>query len=167
MDDFRIEPYRRCVSAFKSEQLRRGDAPLRRLWRWFGAKYLPLIEPVDRQAAVLELGCGSGYMREYLQTRGFTRIEGVDISDEQVALARQCGLSARTADVWELLDNPAPTYGLIIAPDFLEHFAKDELLRYPHDQSEQATGDLDGKYDMRRPQGSFINLPVGLTGAVV
>ena len=42
----------------------------------------------DRQARVLDIGCGTGAVGQRLRELGFDRIDGVDISPEMLAIAR-------------------------------------------------------------------------------
>ncbi len=120
--DFRDALYARYVSGFKCA---RGEAS----FEWLDRKYLPLLSGVARDVPVLELGCGDGGLLAYLQHRGFFTASGVDISAEQVELARARGVDAHVGDVFEYLATCEQTYGVIIAVDVLEHFSRDELLR--------------------------------------
>jgi cyclopropane fatty-acyl-phospholipid synthase-like methyltransferase len=68
-------------------------------------------------------------MLEYLRSKRFANARGIDISEEQIALAQKQGLHAEVADVFEFLESSQGTYDAIIAIDFVEHFTKPELLR--------------------------------------
>lgn len=128
MTDFRDTFYERYVSDFKSSVLLKGDA-LKSYWKWCDARVLPLIAAVPRAAHVLEIGCGPGYLLEYLRNKGFSQVEGIDISAEQVAVAVERGTAARVADVFEELARHDASLSLILAFDVVEHFSKDENLR--------------------------------------
>ncbi|MBA3868210.1 MAG: class I SAM-dependent methyltransferase [Anaerolineae bacterium] len=127
MSDFRSELYSRYVSSFKMTSSRLDDSIVKRYWVWCTHKYLPLINMIDRLQPILDLGCGPGYVMEFLQNQGFTHIEGVDISAEQVAIAVERGLNAKIADALTFLNAKQNTFGLIMALDFVEHFSKEEL----------------------------------------
>lgn len=47
-----------------------------------------LLKPVSREAAVLDVGCGIGTTLEFLQSQGFRKTVGVDISEEMVRVTR-------------------------------------------------------------------------------
>lgn len=128
MSDFRAELYERYVSGFKGLQTQPTEASLRRYWAWCRHKYLPIIGAVPRGAAVLDLGCGSGAMMEFLKNEGFTDVRGVDISQEQVDIARSRGLNADVQDAVAFLKAHVNTFDLLVAFDFFEHFTKTELL---------------------------------------
>jgi SAM-dependent methyltransferase len=120
--DFRSLLYGRYVSAFKSG---RGEAP----YAWWDHKLLPLLADLDRAAPLGELGCGDGQLLAYLERRGFSHAQGIDISAEQVALARQRGVHAEVADVFEWLPRHPDAFAALVAVDVFEHFSRDELLR--------------------------------------
>jgi len=128
MDDIRSQLYRQYVSRFKTDELRRSEDWLRAYWSWCDHKYLPFLRSVPADQPVLELGCGPGYILEFLSNRRFSRVEGIDISKEQIALARQRGNNATVADVFRFLRPKKGRYAAILAIDFVEHFSKSELL---------------------------------------
>jgi SAM-dependent methyltransferase len=120
---FRRELYQRYVSTFKGES--RSEPSL----EWWDHKYLPLLNAVDRERPIFELGCGAGDLLAYLERRGFSHASGIDISAEQVELARQRGVHAELGDALEALEQRPNTYAAILAIDVLEHLSRDELVR--------------------------------------
>jgi SAM-dependent methyltransferase len=124
MSDVRAKLYEKYVSAFKGDQT---GFDLKAYWKWCDRRFGQWFRDLPRTARVLELGCGPGYMLGYLSGLGFTDVSGIDISVEQVALARAAGHRAEVADVFaHLADRPA-AFDLIVGLDFLEHFTRDEL----------------------------------------
>ncbi|MGI9149133.1 MAG: SAM-dependent methyltransferase [Chloroflexota bacterium] len=123
--DFRAALYDRYVSTFKGEA--RVDAEPS--FTWWDNKYLPLLEDLDRAGPILEIGCGNGGLLAYLGRRGFSHATGVDISPEQVELAKTRGVRAELADVFDYLAGRASSLAAIVAIDVFEHFSRDELLR--------------------------------------
>jgi 2-polyprenyl-3-methyl-5-hydroxy-6-metoxy-1,4-benzoquinol methylase len=129
LSDFRTELYERYVSTFKRPDSDGFEADLRAYLGWCELKYGPLLEGLPRDGPVLELGCGPGDMLEFLRRTGFSNVEGIDLSKEQIRIARDRGLNARVADVFECLASAPQRYRAILAVDFVEHFSKDELMR--------------------------------------
>jgi SAM-dependent methyltransferase len=123
--DFRKSLYPRYVSTFK------GDTGARRAgsFDWWDHKYLPLVGDLDRTTPIAEIGCGSGGLLGYLARRGFSHALGVDISAEQVELARRRGVRAEHIDLFDFLSGAAATFGAVIGIDVLEHLTRDELVR--------------------------------------
>ena len=85
--------------------------------------------PVDREAPILDVGCGHGDLVAVLQAAGYRQVSGVDGSAEQVALAHQMGRSdVEQGDIQAHLAHNPSTYDAITAVDVLEHFDKGEVL---------------------------------------
>jgi 2-polyprenyl-3-methyl-5-hydroxy-6-metoxy-1,4-benzoquinol methylase len=122
--DFRADLYRGYVSTFKGERAALSDDGA---FVWWDHKFLPLLADLDRSAAILDLGCGSGSLLAYLGRRGFSHAFGVDISAEQIDRALQKGVSAAQHDAHAYLAASTERFDAIIAVDVLEHFTRDEL----------------------------------------
>ena len=85
--------------------------------------------PPNKQTEILELGCGSGAFLRMLQQMGYTNARGIDISPEQVKLARRLGVAnVECADIRQALMAFADKFHLIVAIDVVEHFHKEEIL---------------------------------------
>ena len=92
--------------------------------RW--ARFLP----PDRSAHILDIGCGGGEFLLFLTQRGYSQIEGVDISPEQIDLARRRGLRQVVAgDALDYLGECRECYALINIQNVLEHLARPELFQ--------------------------------------
>lgn len=129
MPDFRENFYTHYVSKFKGMNPPLSQATLLSYFTWCEYKFLPLFAGLPATAVILEAGCGPGYILEFLARHGFTQVQGIDISAEQVALARQRGYQAEVADIFPYLDQHPDTFAAILALDFVEHFHKEELLK--------------------------------------
>lgn len=129
MPDFRHDLYRRYVSAFAIHHSRVDERVLATYWRRCEHWFLPHLDGLERGGRVLELGCGPGYLLEFLQRRGFTSAEGIDISEEQVQRAAARGLKARVADAFDALAAEEGSLAAVVAIDFVEHFTREEVLR--------------------------------------
>jgi SAM-dependent methyltransferase len=101
--------------------LNSGVPYFRRLLKWL---------PSNKDARILDLGCGYGSLLHFLRSRGYSNLGGVDVSPEQVALAHQAGLSfVRCGDIRDaLLGAPEHSVQCVIAFDVFEHLTRDELL---------------------------------------
>lgn len=67
----------------------------------------------DRQAAVLDIGCGTGLLGQGLAELGFTTIDGLDVSPEMMQVAQRRGVYRQflQADLHLPLDLPDARYG--------------------------------------------------------
>lgn len=95
-------------------------------YRWYFRGWLP----DSKDATIVELACGGGRLLHFLLALGYTDICGVDVSPDQVDLARQVTPNVEQADVLVWLDEKKERFDLIIALDLIEHFHKDEVLRF-------------------------------------
>ena len=86
--------------------------------------------PSDRDAAILDLGCGHGTVLHFAQAAGYTNCRGVDRSAEQVAEAKRLGIAGVSeGDLTETLNaTPDASLDIVLTFDVIEHFGRDELL---------------------------------------
>ena len=85
--------------------------------------------PADPGAAILDLACGAGEFLCYLRSRGYTAARGIDLSGEQLALARGMGLQNVTQeDALAHLRAHPRAYDFILASHIVEHLPKDEVV---------------------------------------
>ena len=104
----------------------------------------PLLPP-PAAGPVVDIGCGSGQLVRCLTEDGYDAA-GIDVSPEQVALARAAGLvTVRHGDYRELLGERPGELAAVTATDLLEHLTKPEVL---------AT--FDAVASALRPGGRFI-----------
>jgi 2-polyprenyl-3-methyl-5-hydroxy-6-metoxy-1,4-benzoquinol methylase len=90
--------------------------------RNFERNILPLL-PADRQAKVLDIGCGYGRYLKALESSGYVDVYGIDVSEEQIAYARErLGLrNCMCGDALEFLGDQSGTYDVILLLDVMEH----------------------------------------------
>jgi len=86
--------------------------------------------PPDKDAAILDVGCGHGAMLYFARQAGYHNTLGIDCSAAQVAEAGRIGITGIIeGDVLQVLESlAAESQDVVIALDIIEHFTKDELL---------------------------------------
>ena len=84
--------------------------------------------PRDRDAEIVDLGCGQGRLVQQLNRIGYRRAWGIDVSPEQVHLAHSDGIEqVKLGNFFE--DTLARgSLSAAIAVDFFEHLDKQEVL---------------------------------------
>jgi len=83
--------------------------------------------PPNPGLRAIDLGCGQGELVAAFHRHGFLSAEGIDISAEQVELARQRGVkNVRLGDFEEGLRSGG--FDVVTATDLLEHLDRDEVL---------------------------------------
>jgi 2-polyprenyl-3-methyl-5-hydroxy-6-metoxy-1,4-benzoquinol methylase len=92
----------------------------------------PLLAPVSHGSRILDIGCGQGLLVYALRAFGFNTVQGVDLSEQQISVAREHGLPCRAVDeeyISHLAKTTPETFDLIFMMDVLEHLGKTEQLR--------------------------------------
>jgi 2-polyprenyl-3-methyl-5-hydroxy-6-metoxy-1,4-benzoquinol methylase len=89
---------------------------------------LPLL-PKDRSLRILDIGCGFGSFIHVLKENGYQHIVGIDVSEQQVAVAHELGLNEVIKyDLINYLTENVNAFDVITGIDIIEHFSKDELV---------------------------------------
>jgi SAM-dependent methyltransferase len=88
--------------------------------------------PADREATVLDLGCGHGALLHFARQLGYRNLRGVDGSREQVDVAARLGIrGVEHGDLMQVLAAQGDaSVDCIVAFDVIEHLFKDELLLF-------------------------------------
>jgi 2-polyprenyl-3-methyl-5-hydroxy-6-metoxy-1,4-benzoquinol methylase len=85
--------------------------------------------PADRASVMLDVGCGSGGMVWWLQQQGYPEAGGIDVSPEQIEVARSLGVrGVEQADLRDYLRGRPGRYDRIFLRDVLEHFERPDIL---------------------------------------
>jgi len=93
------------------------------VWKYYYAKHFP----TDRDAVILDIGCGEGSFVYFLTQLGYKNVSGIDLSEQQIELGNQLGIQGlQLANLYEFLESRADQFDFIIALDVLEHFTKAE-----------------------------------------
>lgn len=116
-------------------------------WNWGRAYryYLRDWLPENKESSVLDVACGGGKLLYFFSRMGFANVTGVDISPEQVQLAKQVTPDVREANVLDYLEANPESFDLITGLDIVEHFHKMEVLRF-----------LDACFAALKPGGRLI-----------
>jgi len=95
------------------------------VWRKFFGRFLPK----DKNAKIIDLGCGNGSFVYWLQQNGYLNAEGVDVSPEQIKAAQDLGIkNIYQDDCKNYLTGKKEIYDCIFMLHVLEHFNKEEVL---------------------------------------
>ena len=103
----------------------KADQHIINLYRYNYKKYLPK----NKQAKILDIGCGMGQFLQFLAGQGYDDYLGVDISPESVKYCQDKGIEkVRLID--DLVDYliACPLFDLIVLNDVIEHIPKAEII---------------------------------------
>ena len=94
------------------------------------SKHFGPLLPADRDASIIDIGCGSGGLVWWLHQRGYHRAEGIDVGAEVIEAAKALGVANVTqADLRTYLDIRPAQYDAAILRDVIEHFTREEILQ--------------------------------------
>ena len=116
-------------------------------WQWGrGYRYYLLNWlPVDKNAQILDLACGDGRLLYFFKHLGYLNLMGIDLSSEQVELAKQVIPNVIEADIIDWLAQCPLSFDLITGFDIIEHLQKAEALIF-----------LDACHSALKPGGHLI-----------
>jgi cyclopropane fatty-acyl-phospholipid synthase-like methyltransferase len=88
--------------------------------------------PPKRDILIADLGCGKGEWLAWMAAKGFSKLTGVDLSPSDLAIARQSDPSRTWIEenVTTFLESQTAAFDLLHAKDIIEHFTKDEFIRF-------------------------------------
>ena len=124
-----FEHYARHYAHTGAERRQQSAAQVRalrldRLPRW--------IDSVPHDARILDAGCANGYLLGLLHASGYTRLSGVELSEELAASARAvlpADVRIHVADVAQFLATQADaSFDVILFHHVLEHIPRDQTL---------------------------------------
>jgi SAM-dependent methyltransferase len=99
----------------------------RRHWGYLAACIGPYL-PRSSDGQILDIGCGTGVVLEWVSSKGFPNARGIDTDSGQVEQARQLGLEvSNTASTIEYLQMHPGSYDLVVLKDVLEHCPSEEV----------------------------------------
>ena len=125
---------KRCYQSFVSNHwafyYSFSQAEFDLLYRGYRKKFNRFL-PQDKEAQILDVACGAGHFLYYLQKEGYINAQGIDLSQEQLEIAKKMGVkNIKKADLFEYLPEHPEQYDMIIANHIIEHLKKEEVLNF-------------------------------------
>jgi SAM-dependent methyltransferase len=97
---------------------------------YYRANYLPHM-PADRNARILVISCGPGYLVDLLAGVGYNNVLGIDSDGAKVEHARRRGLNCEVAQVFPFLGlHENGEYDCIIPEQELNHLTIEETITF-------------------------------------
>ncbi|MBR9860351.1 class I SAM-dependent methyltransferase [bacterium] len=129
-----MSKYRKVIyENYHSTQVNKAEVNYEQLLQqqsFYYKKELTPFLPKDKNATILDIGCGFGSFISAAKSSGYQNVTGIDLSPEQVEVAHKLNIpevKLQSAEDWfaenENLD-------CIVGVDIIEHFTKDELVEF-------------------------------------
>jgi SAM-dependent methyltransferase len=96
---------------------------------YYRANYLPHL-PADRNARILVVSCGPGYLLEVLKQAGYKSVLGIDSDPAKVEFGKRRGLPCEFARAFEYLQERRGEYDVIIPEQELNHLTHAETIEF-------------------------------------
>jgi len=139
----RVEPYDKGSLAGRSASLAARLEPFDSYWQapkdvekgftsftaYYRANYLGHM-PADKQARILVISCGPGYLVKMLRDCGYSSVLGIDSDAAKVDTARRHQLPCEVARAFEFLADKEGQYDVIIPEQELNHLTLDETVEF-------------------------------------
>jgi 2-polyprenyl-3-methyl-5-hydroxy-6-metoxy-1,4-benzoquinol methylase len=129
VDGYRLKIYPKYASIMQDLEPFFNEEEARRWGRAYDYYFRGWL-PEKKDAAIVDLGCGGGRLLYFFKERGYTNVTGVDISLEQVHLARQVVQHVFHANIMDFLQSHSNSFDIITGLDIIEHFHKDEIVGF-------------------------------------
>jgi len=86
--------------------------------------------PSNKQARILDIGCGMGLFMKYLQRKGYANTMGIDIGREAIDYCKTSGLEnvLRVGSLVEFLSNKSGMFDFVILKSVIAHLPQDETI---------------------------------------
>jgi 2-polyprenyl-3-methyl-5-hydroxy-6-metoxy-1,4-benzoquinol methylase len=126
---YRDRIYERYGRLFQDAPAQFDESATRR-WGKAYRYYLRGWLPGSKEASIVDLGCGGGRLLHFFEGQGFRSVEGVDISLDQVQLAKHVTPKVTEGDSIAFLEARPEAFSLVVGLDIIEHLHKPEVLRF-------------------------------------
>jgi 2-polyprenyl-3-methyl-5-hydroxy-6-metoxy-1,4-benzoquinol methylase len=142
--DYRERIYENYATNFQDLSLSFDEANSR-AWGKAYHHYFRGWLPTDKSASIVDIACGGGKLLHFFQELRYGDVRGVDLSPEQVRIARQVVPNVTEENVLDYLGNNLGAFDLITGLDIIEHLNKSEVMQL-----------LDATFAALKPGGRLI-----------
>jgi SAM-dependent methyltransferase len=120
-------------SLYYSKWHNSSDAHYKSAASFYQGLLQPILTKLAEKAEILDVGCGTGLLVNALRTLGYENVKGIDLSQQQIDVARARGLPCEEVDsehIFRLAESSAGSIDAIFLLDVLEHVAADRHLAF-------------------------------------
>jgi SAM-dependent methyltransferase len=104
------------------------EAGYRRFSAYYRHNYLTHL-PKQKDASILVISCGPGYLVDLLKSEGYENVIGIDSDEGKIEFARKRDLNCHVARAFEFLQSEEPeNFDVIIPEQELSHLTHEETI---------------------------------------
>jgi len=96
---------------------------------YYKANYLPHL-PANKDAKILVVSCGPGYLLNALAEAGYRSVVGIDSDPSKVVYGQRRGLACEAANAFPYLERHRAEFDVIIPEQELNHLTIDETIDF-------------------------------------
>lgn len=96
---------------------------------YYKANYLPHM-PANRDARILVVSCGPGYLLNALAEAGYRNVVGIDSDPAKVVYGQKRGLACEASEAFGYLERHRGEYDVIIPEQELNHLTIEETIEF-------------------------------------
>ncbi len=96
-------------------------------YEYYKYNYLSRL-PHNKDACILVISCGPGYLVNLLNQQGYRNVLGIDSDSQKIEYARERSLKCETHEAFSFLQDKADAYDVIIPEQELNHLTLDEMV---------------------------------------
>jgi len=119
-----IEPFDSFWEA--PSNIEKGYRTFQAFYKYNYLKYFP----EDKDAIILVVSCGPGYLLNLLTNEGYRNVLGIDSDAGKIAIAKHRNLNCEQQRAFEHLGDNSKKYDVIFCEQEINHLTKKEMLEY-------------------------------------
>lgn len=128
MEKYRGLIYRDYASNLEDLRMRKSDGKEAATIRKYIKRNYMHAFPKDKNADILDVGCGQGHYIQGIMSFGYKNVKGIDTSESNIDYCKNKGYYAELADAIEYFNLSDELYDVIVFNDIIEHFTKNEIM---------------------------------------
>lgn len=126
-ETFKERLYKRYIDTHFGKHHKDAAGEMGTYRRYFGKNYSRFL-PKDKNARILDLGCGMGHFLHFLKKEGYNNVVGLDIGKETVSYCRNNGFMVEQVDLFKYLEKNNEPFDIIVMNDLIEHLSKEQVI---------------------------------------
>ena len=121
MNNLNYQHYQEILNYGNDEQ------EYRRYKKYYQKNYLCFL-PNNKNAKILDIGCGNGYFLRMCKEYGYNNLYGIDLVEDNVSLCKGYGLQVENISIQDFLKANHMLFDSIIMNDVIEHIPRSEII---------------------------------------